>query len=973
MKNSNFFLDIFSQQSFGQAQLRDLQVSEQQIHILIDLIPEIIVVKDEKGRYVLANQMALDLYELRDLDYKGKTDIDLAIMKPKYQESFDYNIKTDELAWRKGSTLTVEKTVERPDGEQQVWEVMKTPVFDEDGNRLRLIIVSRNVSERKKAETELQLSEEKYRLIADNMKDLIGMLDENGKVRYVSPSFARVLGYETIQYGEFDFVSIVHREDFPTVKKIFHNMISEQKELGKAEFRCRHSNGEYIWFEVNFSSVYGIDGDVDHIIIVARDISERKIYENHLQSMAYQDYLTGLPNRNMLYSLFSEQLSAASSKSQSLAVLFLDLDRFKTINDTLGHRTGDKLLQGVSERLTNIIRKNDFVFRQGGDEFIIILTEANRSIASKIAARILQVLSVPFRLNNHDVFSSTSIGISLFPDHGETVEKLIQNADTAMYQAKKAGKNTFEFFYSKERHSLIDPLTMEMDLHKAVERDELVLHYQPKVSLKSGKIVGAEALIRWFHPQIGMISPAEFIPIAEETGLILPIGEWALYTACRQVKEWMKKGLSIVISVNISTTQFVQSNFVTSIERILTETQVEPQCLEIEITESVSADIEHTITTLHGLKKLGVRISIDDFGTGFSSLNYLKQFPVDTLKIDQSFIRELYKNPNDETIVKTIISMAHNLNLTVVAEGIETKEQLVFLQQYFCDEGQGYLISKPLSVGELQAAIDKVESIVEQNGISQDKNERQWADEMLRKAREDLNNTVRLQQGMILKYKKINNKFIHTLCDGELLYRMGFIPNEVIGKELSEFLPYEVAKEKTAFYERAWNGDERVTYEGEINGIHYLEVFSQIKSGGKVVEVIGSCVDITERRKVEEALRQTEYHYRLISENVTDLVRIVDKDLKLQYISPSHEKVLGYTMEELTGKSIEDYVHPVDLPGLQKLREYMLTTGNAGHGQYRLLHKGGHWISMEIGLTPVSHDDGNIKHFVSVGRPLKKN
>ncbi|WP_257985459.1 EAL domain-containing protein [Bacillus sp. V5-8f] len=968
MQNSNFFLDLFSQQSFGQAQLRDLQVSEQKIRMLIDLIPEILLVKDEKGRWLVANQMALDLYELGDCEYIGKTDADLAKINPKYIESFNYNIKTDELAWRNSSTTTVEKTVEKPDGNKQVWEVMKTPIFDKNGNPHRLIIVSRDITDRKIAETALQLSEEKYRLIANNMKDLIGMLDENGKVRYVSPSFGRVLGYQVIPDGEFDFFSIVHDEDLSYVNETFYKVISQQQDL-TAEFRCRHSDGEYIWFEINFACVNGIGGVVDHIMIVARDISERKNYEHHLQSIAYHDYLTGLPNRNMLYSLFSKQLKAASRKNQSLAVLFIDLDRFKTINDTLGHHTGDKLLQAVSKRLTNIIREGDFVFRQGGDEFIIILTDANRAAATKIAERILRVLSEPFRLNNHDVFSTPSIGISLFPDHGETVEKLIQNADTAMYQAKKAGKNTFEFFYSKENQTLIDPLRMEMDLHKAIERHELVLHYQPKVSLKTGKIVGAEALIRWFHSENGLVSPAEFIPIAEETGLILPIGEWAIYTACRQVKEWINKGFSTVISVNISTTQFVQSNFVASIERILGETELEPQCLEIEITESVSADIEHTITTLRGLKKLGVRISIDDFGTGFSSLNYLKQFPVDTLKIDQSFTRELYNNPNDETIVKTIISMAHNLNLTVVAEGIETKEQLMFLQQYFCDEGQGYLISRPVSPQEFESTFDKVETIVEQCGLSLDKNERQWTDEILRMAREELNNTIRLQQGMTLKFKKINNKFIHTLCDGELLYRMGFIPNEVVGKQLFDFLPDDVASEKTKYYERAWEGDERVTYEGEINGIHYLEVFSPIKSGGNVVEVIGSCVDISERRKVEEALRQTEYQYRLILENATDLIRIADKDRKLLFISPSHEKVLGYRTEELEGKSMDEYIHPGDLVSLEKIREFMITTSTARHCQCRMLHKNGYWVSMEIGLTPVFHDDGRLKYIVSVGRP----
>lgn len=346
-----------------------------------------------------------------------------------------------------------------------------------------------------------------------------------------------------------------------------------------------------------------------------------------------------------------------------------------------------------------------------------------------------------------------------------------------------------------------------------------------------------------------MVSPGTFIPIAEETGLIIPIGEWVLNVACKQSKIWQEQGFNTVISVNLSAIQFNQPNLIKTIETVLQKTGLEPHLLELEITESMIADIDHTMLMLQQLKKIGILISIDDFGTGFSSLSYLKYFPVDTLKIDQSFVRNLHNNPTDETMVKTIITMAHNLNLKVVAEGIETKEQLVFLQQHLCDEGQGFFLSKPLLANDLEQKHSNIEQIVLDHGIPRELNEQMWMKELLEEAKRELQDTIRLQQGMIFKFKKINERFIHTLCDGELMYSLGLIPSQVIGKRLEEFLPYESAMEKTAIYHKAWEAEEVVTYEDELNGINYLATLRPIKKGGEVVEVIGSCIDITARKK----------------------------------------------------------------------------------------------------------------------------
>jgi len=384
----------------------------------------------------------------------------------------------------------------------------------------------------------------------------------------------------------------------------------------------------------------------------------------------------------------------------------------------------------------------------------------------------------------------------------------------------------------------------------------------------------------------------------------------------------------------------------------------------------MTADIERTIETLNQLKQLGVRISIDDFGTGFSSLNYLKQFPVDTLKIDQSFVRELYNNPNDETIVKTIISMAHNLNLNVVAEGIETKEQLVFLQQHLCNEGQGYFFSKPLPVNELEVVLQGIPQIVIEYGISQDTNERMWAEELVQMAKKELHDTVRLQQGMIFKYKEISGQFIHTLCDGDLVYRLGVIPDQVVGKTLYDFLPTENAVKIIPPYKRAWKGEELVTYESMLNGISYLAALRPIKRAGEVVEVIGSCVDITERKKAEESLQESEYKYRLIAENMTDIILLFDSNGNTLYASPSNEKVIGFSKKDLVGNQLMDKVHPEDVALLQSKFQQIGKTNSPLQVEFRFLHGNGYWILIECVGTPVIGKNGEAEHIIAVGRDI---
>ncbi|MCH6268215.1 PAS domain S-box protein [Neobacillus citreus] len=831
-----------------------------------------------------------------------------------------------------------------------------------DDKMVGVYCIVKDITKHKKLQEELEGNNLRYKSLFEHNANCVYSFDLHGYFTSCNSVCEQLTGDRKEELLKpVSFHSFIVPEKLPDT--IYH---FEQCKKGTPQnFRTSIKNrkGSIIHLNVTIVPLI-VNGQINGVFGIAQDITKQVKIEETNEHMAYHDYLTGLPNRNKLNTTLSKELALAQNRSQQVAILFLDLDRFKLINDTLGHTTGDQLLKEVAERMKSSLYDKDIVFRQGGDEFIIILKNADRDVASIVSRRILDILSEPFQIENYDIFTSPSIGISMYPEDGENVEILIKKADFAMYHAKNDGKNNFKFYSQKERKSNMNPLKIEMDLHKALEKEELLLHYQPKVNLKTGKITGVEALIRWNHSEFGMIAPGTFIPIAEETGLITPIGEWALYTACKQCKDWQRKGFSTTVSVNLSARQFTQSNLHETVAIVLYETELEPRFLELEITESMTASIERTIYTLQKLKKLGVRISIDDFGKGFSSLNYLQKFPVDTLKIDQAFVQSLHKNPNDETIVKTIISMAHNLNLSVVAEGIETKEQLLFLQQHLCDEGQGYFFTKPVPAEEVENNWFDIQQMVKEFGLSQDVNERKWAEEFVRIARKELNETIRLQQGMTFKYKKINGRFIHTLCDGELLYRLGLIPSLVVGKSLAEFLPKEYAEDKEVYYQRAWDGEEHVSYEGEVNGVTYLAALSPIKRGGEVVEVIASCVDITERRKVEKALHDSENKYRLITENMTDLITLFNQDGTCVYATPSHQTVLGYTPEFFIGHNNEHLTHPEDAPLMKKTFVEVLETKTPCKVELRLLHANGDWRLLECTGTPVIGENGEVEHIM---------
>ena len=428
-----------------------------------------------------------------------------------------------------------------------------------------------------------------------------------------------------------------------------------------------------------------------------------------IEHLAYHDALTGLPNRPLFIDRLIVALAQANRGHQKLAVFFLDLDRFKDINDSLGHTMGDTLLKAVAERIRRCVREGDTVARFGGDEFTLLIPKIeNIEDAAKIALKIIETLKIPFFVNERELFVTTSIGVSIFPADGSDPETLVRNADTAMYRAKEQGRDNYQLYAADMNAQALERLGLENSLRKALSQNELVLHYQPQIDAQSGAIVGVEALVRWQHPERGLLSPAHFISVAEMSGLIVPIGEWILRTACRQLKTWQRKvDQSFTVAVNLSARQFQQPDLVDMIRSAVHETGIEPSSLEVEITESnAMQNAENTMYILRELKALGVRISMDDFGTGYSSLNYLKRFPIDTLKLDKGFINDITTDASDAAIVSAVIQMAHSLELHVTAEGVERQEQLEWLRRQKCDTIQGYLFSKPLAADQLEAFID---------------------------------------------------------------------------------------------------------------------------------------------------------------------------------------------------------------------------------------------------------------------------
>lgn len=571
------------------------------------------------------------------------------------------------------------------------------------GGRTAWLTLINDVTERKRAEAALLESEEQFRQLAGNIPQVFWITDVTQReALYISPAVENLLGWpmQLVRARPRLLIGAVHKED----RRRVQDGRKFAREGGYDEtYRIVRPDGSMRWVRDRAFPVYDAAGAVYRIAGITEDITDRKEAEERLMHLAHYDVLTSLPNRVLFYDRLKQALAQAKRNQWVTAVMFIDVDRFKNVNDTLGHAVGDRLLQLVSERLIHSVRTGDTVGRLGGDEFAIVLSNlANAQDVNLVAQKIMASFKEPFKLESAEIYVTASIGITLYPDDSTEQDTLIKNADAAMYRAKEVGRNSYQFYTPEMNARALAILSMESSMRRALDRNEFLLYYQPKASIADGKIVGVEALLRWHHPERGLVSPGEFMPVLEETGLIVPVGEWVLKAVCRQIKEWESAGIQPVpVAVNLSARQFCARDLGETIKQIIEEHQVDPALLELEITESsLMVNTDEAARTFEFLENLGLGFSVDDFGTGYSSLGYLKRFPLVALKIDSSFVRDIITDSDDATITRALISMAHSLGLKVIAEGVETEPQLAFLAEYGCDEIQGYYFSRPLAADE---------------------------------------------------------------------------------------------------------------------------------------------------------------------------------------------------------------------------------------------------------------------------------
>jgi diguanylate cyclase (GGDEF)-like protein/PAS domain S-box-containing protein len=694
----------------------DLQKSEsnlrlltKQLYTLIEAIPDAILLKDGEGRLLITNKIAKQLFNLNDIVWQGKTSLELVIVCPSMRNLHEKCFIDDESAWSSRSLHVSEQPIRDIAGNYREFEMRKSPLFENNGERKGLVVIGRDITERKLFEHDLRIA-----AIAIEAQEGIMITDANNCILRINRAFTRLTGYSPVEViGKTPAILKSNRHDDAFYHAMWEKLIPEKYWQG--EVWDRRKNGEVYPKWLTITAVTDPLGSVTNYVGAFTDLSEHKDAEAAIHRLAYYDPLTDLPNRRLLTDRLELAVTMSARNSLHAAILMIDLDNFKTINDTKGHGVGDQLLGDVAKRLKACVRQGDTLARLGGDEFVILLEDLNNNEgkaaiqAQGVGEKVLKVINQPYLLEGHKLHSSASIGISLFSGATLTGEELLKHADTAMYEAKHAGRNTLCFFDPVMQTLLETRVTLESALRNALPDEELHLYYQLQVDNKR-HVLGAEVLLRWKHPQLGIISPTDFIPIAEETGLILSIGDWVLRTACLQLKAWDNSPLTqdLQLAVNVSARQFSQPNFVKEVCKILVQTGANAKLLKMELTESlVMHNVAETIEKMETLKLLGIQFSMDDFGTGYSSLSYLKKLPLFQLKIDQSFVRDLMIDPSDAAIIQTIIGMAHNLKLNVIAEGVETEEQCVCLERLGCHTYQGYLFSKPIPLVEFEKLLSE--------------------------------------------------------------------------------------------------------------------------------------------------------------------------------------------------------------------------------------------------------------------------
>jgi diguanylate cyclase (GGDEF)-like protein/PAS domain S-box-containing protein len=702
-----------------------LRENENKYRLLADNVADVIFVLDMNLNYTYVSPSVKILrgYDPEEVLKQQPSEI----LAP---SSLDLAMKTlseiMELEKSKPSDMPISETLElemiRKDGGAVWTEVKFSFIRDENQHPMGILGLTRDITERKQAEDALRESEERFRRIFDEGPVGLGIESPDRTIIAANKVLCELLGYTEQELVGQSATDITYEEDREKSKELLGQLFADGAPVVRLEKRYIRKDGTILWANTSISAIHGQDGNILYGLAIIEDLTEGRKAAEKIRLLAYYDSLTGLPNRTFYKELLNKVIGHARRRKEIFALIYIGLDNFKRINDTLGYGIGDLLLKTVADRLANALRKSDYVARSdeheienivsraGGDEFIILAHDTKQSHnAAQTSRRLLEELSAPYDLNGKEVFITVSIGIALYPDDGTDADDLLKNAEKSMRHTKNEGKNNFHFYSSSMHASVLELLTLENDLHRALERNELMLYYQPKVDAATRRVTGMEALIRWSHPDKGLVSPMQFIPMAETSGLILPIGEFVIRTVCKQIKTWQEAGYQQVnIALNVSGRQFDQQNLMEIVQEALQDARVPPQYLELEITEStIMRNPEKAIRILAELKALGLLIAIDDFGTGFSSLSYLKRLPLDFLKIDQSFVNGLASDPKDQAIIRTIIAMAHSLNLKTIAEGVETEAQLSFLQEHGCDEIQGYLFSRPLPAEEIPGILAK--------------------------------------------------------------------------------------------------------------------------------------------------------------------------------------------------------------------------------------------------------------------------
>ena len=666
------------------------------LNALLENTEDSIYFKDLESRFLkISHALAKKLRLHQPDDAVGKSDSDF-FAQVHAEEAFE----DEQRIIRTGTPLlSTEERETWPDGTETWVLTNKMALLDAKGKVIGTFGISHDITAKKAAENALRLAEEKYRRIFEDAIVGIFQATPDGCPISCNRALAEILGYESpkqllAEVSNLGQELFVHPEQMVELKRV----LEVQGSARGAEFELYRKDRSKKSIVTNMRAVRDSTGNLAFIEGTIEDITDRKRAEERVQYLAYYDALTGLPNRTLLSDRLEKALASARRHNERVAVLFVDVDHFKTFNDTLGHSFGDQLLQEVAERLKRWAREQDTVARIGGDEFVIALTGLRDIPDAAVAARrLMDAMASEFVIQGRRFNLTSSIGISMCPDHGANSETLIKNADAAMYCAKESGRNAFRFFTEEMSAQVAERLDIERNLRMALEHDELFLMYQPQTDIGTGQIIGMEALLRWRHPQMGLVPPDKFIRVAENTGLILPIGKWVLRKACLEARRWQDEGLAVPVAVNVSAVQFRQEGFRDVVRTALEEAGLAPHLLELELTESLLlATGDLTFPMLQEFKAMGVKLAIDDFGTGYSSLSYLRQFPVNKLKIDRSFIKAVGLNADDAAITAAIISLGRSLDLKVIAEGVENEGQIAFLRTHQCDEMQGYYFSKPL-------------------------------------------------------------------------------------------------------------------------------------------------------------------------------------------------------------------------------------------------------------------------------------